>query len=151
MTQNPENILKTFALRHTDSRNAVLAYFISKNFALAHADIEEEFTKEKQLGEKRFDRVTIYRTLKVFLEKGILHKVLDDEANPKYALCQSPACDNHAHNHNHIHFKCGNCGETKCINDIIVPTISLPKQYQVHDINILVNGFCEVCNKGSKV
>jgi Fur family transcriptional regulator, ferric uptake regulator len=136
--QNPENILKVFALRNTESRNAVLSYFLSKKFALTHADIEQEFSEQ-------FDRVTIYRILKIFLEKGILHKVLDDEANPKYALCQSPACDNHHHNHNHIHFKCEKCGKTKCINDVIIPIVNLPKSYKVQEINILINGFCEMC------
>lgn len=139
--QTPNTILKKFDLRHTESRNAVLTYFLSKNFALAYSDIEQQLTQSKQ-----FDRVTIYRTLKTFVEKGILHKVLDDEANSKYALCQAPACDNHHHNHNHIHFKCDSCGETKCVNEVIIPHITLPKEYQITEINILVNGFCEKCN-----
>ncbi len=41
---------------------------MDSNGALAHADIE------KKTGES-FDRVTVYRTLQSFVEKGIVHLI----------------------------------------------------------------------------
>ena len=77
-----KNTLKEYDLRHTGCREDILQSFQSYSHALSHGDLETLF------GE-RFDRVTIYRTLKTFVEKGIIHKVLDDEGGTKYALCRS--------------------------------------------------------------
>ena len=58
-----DEILKHNQLSVTGSRKKILELFLSSAGALAHSDIE------KKTGEK-FDRVTIYRTLNTFLEKG---------------------------------------------------------------------------------
>ncbi|MEP6700063.1 MAG: transcriptional repressor, partial [Bacteroidota bacterium] len=60
-----ELLLKRNALSITDSRKKILQLFLEKAGALAHGDIE------KKAGEK-FDRVTIYRTLQTFVDKGII-------------------------------------------------------------------------------
>ncbi|MGD1841960.1 MAG: Fur family transcriptional regulator [Thermonemataceae bacterium] len=132
-------ILKSHQLRHTDCREEVLGTFLSNSFALTHADIEKKIKES-------FDRVTIYRTLKSFLDKGIIHKVLDDEGTPKYALC-SQKCNNQAHNHEHVHFKCLNCGQTQCIEEVNIPKIDLPKGFAIQEANLLIQGFCNKCNK----
>lgn len=134
-----QNILEKHRLRHTDSRVAVLEFFRKNTFALSHGDLENTLAG-------RFDRVTLYRTLKTFLEKGIIHKVLDDEGTPKYALCSSQ-CEEHTHHHNHVHFKCKTCGYTQCLNDVIIPTISLPKGFEAKEFNLLIQGLCKNCLK----
>ena len=63
-----DEILKQNQLSVTGSRKKILELFLSNEGALAHSDIE------KKTGEK-FDRVTIYRTLHTFLEKGIIHNI----------------------------------------------------------------------------
>ncbi len=131
------NILKHHDLRHTACREEILALFLSESHALAHADIEKSL-------DKLFDRVTIYRTLKTFLEKQIIHKVLDDSGNLKYALQHS-----HEHEHPHVHFKCSICGLTNCLEDIEVPVLQLPDGYKVQNTNLLVQGVCQVCNKST--
>jgi Fur family transcriptional regulator, ferric uptake regulator len=104
MQPDKKSILKEFSLRNTSCREEILQVFLNKNFALSHADIENKLSEN-------FDRVTIYRTLKTFLDKGIIHKVLDDEGTTKYALCKE-ACAHHEHHHEHVHFKCIQCGLT---------------------------------------
>ena len=141
--QNTKGILKEFDLRYTACRSEILDLLNQKAVALSHADIE------KNVG-AAFDRVTVYRTLKTFVEKGLIHKVLDDEGGSKYALC-SEAChrsDRH-HHHDHVHFKCLECGETSCLEGITIPAISLPKGYIFEEANLLVNGVCKKCNTGS--
>jgi Fur family ferric uptake transcriptional regulator len=90
-----------------------------------------------------FDRVTVYRTLKTFLDKGMIHKVLDDGGALKYALCHY--CQGENHQHDHVHFKCAVCGETSCLDDVYVPRVNLPEGYQVAEVNLLVQGVCARC------
>ena len=66
------NTLQKNELRHTGCREDTLLLFFDEDTALSHGNLE------KTLGQK-YDRVTIYRTLKTFVEKGILHKVLDED------------------------------------------------------------------------
>jgi Fur family transcriptional regulator, ferric uptake regulator len=131
-------LLDEFGLRQTNCRRDILSVFLIQNHALSHAHIEESLSGE-------FDRVTIYRTLKTFLEKGLIHKVLDDEGTPKYALCNT-TCNGHTHNHEHVHFKCTSCGETNCMEDIEIPALSLPQGYKMKEANLLIQGVCGACN-----
>jgi Fur family transcriptional regulator, ferric uptake regulator len=132
------HILKDYNLRQTDCRNEILEVFLDKEFALSHADIEEKISEA-------FDRVTVYRTLKTFVEKGILHKVLDDSGSLKYALCNDH-CNTDSHHHDHVHFKCINCGHTNCIEDIEIPAIKLPHGYTPLETNLLIQGICSKCS-----
>ena len=131
--------LKEFSLRLTEARAEVLDVFFTDAYALAHGDVENRLAD-------RFDRVTVYRTLKTFLEKGIIHKVLDDEGGTKYALCKSQCHDHsHGHHHDHVHFKCSVCGLTNCLDEVIIPSIVLPIGYKYQEINLLVQGVCPLC------
>jgi Fur family ferric uptake transcriptional regulator len=129
--------LKEHHLRTTTCREDVLSAFIARKTALSHGDLEST------LGEN-YDRVTIYRTLKTFLEKGIIHKVLDDEGL-RYALC-SDHCSDDKHQHDHVHFKCNQCGQTNCLENIHIPSIALPKGYKPGVFNLLIQGTCPACN-----
>ena len=134
------DILKAYQLRNTASREDVLTVFRESETALSHGEIEKSL-------ESKFDRVTIYRTLKTFVEKGIIHKVLDEDGL-RYALCKE-ACSHENHKHDHIHFKCLSCGETKCIENIHIPEIALPEGYEKQDTNLLIQGICPICKKNS--
>jgi Fur family transcriptional regulator, ferric uptake regulator len=131
-----DRLLKTFKMRSTPSRQEILQLFLKQDYALSTADIERAINNS-------LDRVTVYRTLKSFLDKGIVHKVLDDEGGLKYALC-SNACTSSDHHHDHIHFKCTRCGQTSCLK-AQAPPIKLPKGYNAHEVNILIQGICDRC------
>ena len=131
--------LKNFDLRHTSGREEVLNLFLGADHALSHGDIETGLGPDH-------DRVTIYRTLRTFLDKGILHKVLDDGGNPKYALCRETCAQGH-HHHDHVHFKCEDCGQTTCLDQVIIPAVHLPNGYSRKEMNLLIQGVCQDCNK----
>lgn len=135
--QVTNTILKDFSLRNTNSRQDILTVFINNDFALAHADIESRVKDQ-------YDRVTVYRTLKTFLDKGIIHKVLDDEGTTKYALCKE-RCSADDHDHEHVHFKCVKCNNTSCLDGIEVPNVKLPEGYTFKEANLLVQGICQNC------
>jgi Fur family ferric uptake transcriptional regulator len=136
LMESTESILTGHQLRITASRKAVLDAFIHHPHALSQPDLE------KMLPQK-CDRVTIYRILDSFLKKGILHKVPDNEGKQKYALCES--CTDHHHHDEHLHFKCTRCGKTECLDDIPMPSITLPQGYRIEEWHLLLQGLCKEC------
>lgn len=138
MSMQAEQLLKNKGLRLTDSRKTILELFMAHPYAISHSYIENTLPPAH-------DRVTIYRTLNSFLEKGLIHKVLDEGGGAKYALCNADVCSEHAHQHNHIHFKCEKCLQTFCLDDVQLPHISLPANYTVKEVGVLVSGICKNC------
>ncbi len=136
MTMKTAEILKDNQLRVTSCRRDVLQAFLKRRIALSHADLEEALSEN-------YDRVTIYRTLKTFLDSDLIHKVLDDSGATKYALCIH---DVETHDHEHVHFKCLKCGQTNCIEEISLPAIELPEGYIGKEMNLLVQGTCKNCS-----
>ena len=137
MYQVQEELLRTHKLRTTSSRSAILGLFVNQHHALSYSDIEKEVSAY-------YDRVTVYRTLKSFLDKGVIHKVLDDSGSLKYALC-TDHCSTAQHHHDHVHFKCSKCGQTSCLDDVEVPALKLPKGYKAIELNLLIQGICINC------
>jgi Fur family transcriptional regulator, ferric uptake regulator len=131
------HILKRHQLSNTDSRRTVLEVFLQSESALAHQDIERE------TGE-RFDRVTIYRTLQTFIDKGIVHTIPTADNGTKYALCRENCSEGHHHD-NHVHFICDVCGKTSCLDDVAIPSVRLPEGFSVTKIDMVVNGICVEC------
>jgi Fur family ferric uptake transcriptional regulator len=131
------DILRRNQLSVTGSRKSILELFIRSNGALEHSDIE------KMAGEK-LDRVTVYRTLQSFMEKGIIHTIPTTDNSIRYALCKDDCSQGHHHD-NHVHFVCKNCGITTCIESVIVPDVQLPKGFRPLDKQMIVSGICENC------
>jgi Fur family ferric uptake transcriptional regulator len=131
------DLLRRKHLSITDSRKKILSLFLNSHDALAHGDIE------KKAGEK-FDRVTVYRTLQTFVEKGIVHTIPTAENSVLYALCKD--CDEAHHHDDHVHFVCRNCNTTICLDDIVSPKIELPQGYQAENVQVVINGICKNCS-----
>jgi len=131
------DILKKNRLSITDSRARILELFLSQSGALAHGDIE------KRTGE-RFDRVTVYRTLNSFLNKGIIHTIPTADNSIRYALCKEN-CEEGHHHDNHVHFVCDECGNTICLDEVTIPQIQLPKGFRPKQVEMVVSGKCDAC------
>lgn len=132
-----ESLLKRNRLSVTDSRKKILQLFLAHTGALAHGDIE------KGAGEK-FDRVTVYRTLQTFVDKGIIHVIPTADNSIRYALCKDDCGEGHHHDH-HIHFVCTNCNKTYCLDDVVTPDIKLPRGYSAGHVEVVVEGICKNC------
>ncbi|MEJ7737767.1 MAG: transcriptional repressor [Chitinophagaceae bacterium] len=139
MEKQVNYILKRNQLSVTGSRKKILELFLDNNGALAHGDIE------KKTGEK-FDRVTVYRTLQSFLDKGIIHSIPTADNSIRYALCKDECTEGHHHD-NHIHFICKICSETTCMDDVHLPVITLPKGFKGDQIEVVVSGKCKHCKE----
>ena len=139
MTTRVDDILRRNSLSVTESRKKILNLFLNVQGALAHGDIE------RKAGEK-FDRVTVYRTLQTFVEKGIIHTIPTTDNSVRYALCKDNCTEGHHHD-NHVHFICLQCGTTLCLEDIVVPEIKMRKGFSVNEIEVVVKGICLDCQQ----
>ena len=131
------NLLKKHGLKKTPTRVKVLDVFEQTDHALSINDLEDS------LGTS-VDRVTLYRTMSSFEEKGLLHKVHDDEGKLKYSLC-STHCSEDTHHDNHLHFHCRSCGKTICIERVPVPDVEGLNGFDIHDVYMVANGVCKSC------
>ncbi|HLK28286.1 MAG TPA: transcriptional repressor [Puia sp.] len=137
MDSKIDDILKRNQLSLTSGRKKILELFLSNAGALSHGDIE------KKAGEK-FDRVTVYRTLQVFLEKGIIHNIPTADNSILYALCKDECSQGHHHD-NHVHFVCNDCGSTVCLESVTIPSVKLPKGFTSTQVDVVVSGVCNEC------
>ena len=138
MKKTSSEILKSSALSITEGRKNILDIFLSSANAMAHQDIESK-CKDK------FDRVTIYRTLQTFLEKGIIHTIPSSDNTTRYALCNDDCIVSGHHHDNHVHFTCDACGKTICLDETSIPSFHLQKGFRAHQINMIVSGVCKTC------
>jgi Fur family ferric uptake transcriptional regulator len=139
MDNKIDHLLKKNQLSITGGRRKILELFLQQDGALSHSDIE------KKAGEK-FDRVTVYRTLQAFLEKGLIHSIPTPDNSIRYALCKDD-CSGGQHHDDHVHFICNTCGNTVCLEDVTVPAIKLPRGYIPQQTEVLVSGVCKSCSK----
>lgn len=137
MGKKPEDILHQHQLRKTAGRELVLHYFMGRPQAVSHGELDAA------LGQK-INRASLYRVLRDFEQSGIIHKVPDDEVSIKFAYCGSD-CHVGQHRDNHVHFKCENCGETRCLEEVNLPNLQLPQALEVRSTSVLVSGLCNTC------
>lgn len=137
VTARLNDILHRRQLSSTESRRKILTLFLNSDDALTHGDIE------KEVGQK-YDRVTIYRTLQTFEEKGIIHSIPTADNSIKYALCKE--CEEGHHHDDHVHFICSNCDKTICLDDVVSPKIDLPTGYAADNVQVIIKGICADCN-----
>ena len=74
-----KKLLKTRNLRATELRVALLEIISNLGRAVSYKEIQNSLIK--------FDRITLYRTLNSFIERGILHKIILEDNKNFYALC----------------------------------------------------------------
>ncbi len=131
------DILKKNQLSITAGRKKILDLFLTSPGALAHADIEKNT-------DASFDRVTVYRTLQTFVDKGIIHNIPTSDNSILYALCKDN-CEAGHHHDNHVHFICDVCDKTICLDHVLIPEVKLPKGFTQKQTDVVVSGICDEC------
>ena len=138
---NPKfrELLRSNGLKATPHRLRVLNEITQKDAAISQPDLEKKLGKE-------IDRVTLYRILASFEEKGLVHKIFDLNGTATYAICSESCSENHHHDQ-HVHFICSVCNSVYCLAEISVPKVPLPPNFTLHSIAINAVGLCENCQK----
>lgn len=130
-------ILTANDLKHTRQRLRVLDEIATEVTAVSQPDLEKKLGKE-------IDRVTLYRILNLFEEKGILHRIIDRHGTANYAVC-APNCSANHHHDEHVHFNCTVCQKIYCL-PIELPKLKLPAGFQTETLNTIAYGTCDKCN-----
>ncbi|MBB1139222.1 Fur family transcriptional regulator [Myroides sp. WP-1] len=133
--KNIEEELVAKNIKPTAMRILVLKFLKQQQGAVSLADIENSFDQS--------DRVTIYRTVKTFESKGLLHSITANNVT-QYALCSSK-CSEDNHRDTHLHFVCNHCKKTICLTQVAIPTIDIPIGFQLNEIEVVAKGICEHC------
>ena len=140
MTQsNSDNqarkMLKAAKLYCTSGRVAVLKVLIKARKPLNQVLIA------RRLGKECFDKVTIYRTLKSFLDAGLVHKAFMEKRAWHFELahnCTESQC--------HPHFTCICCGNTHCLMGMSLPMAKSPHRgFIIHRQQVRLEGLCPAC------
>ncbi len=134
----PDEFLLERGVRPTAMRLLIYKFLARQDSAITLTDIEHAYMKA--------DRTTLYRSIKTFENKGLVHQIDDGTGITKYALCEE-GCNCEIENDLHLHFHCNNCNETVCLTDYKIPQISLPEGFQAENVNLVVQGICDKCSK----
>lgn len=134
MNKETESKLIDKNTRPTSMRILVYDFLNTQPTALSLSEIEHHFDHA--------DRITLYRTLKTFEEKGIVHSI-QESSTTKYRLCHDD-CDEKTHKDRHLHFYCKICKQTTCKEDIVFPA-DLGNQFRIDEIRFFAKGICENC------
>ncbi len=132
-----EKKLHSRNIKPTAMRELVLKVLTEQKTAISLPELEEKF--------ERAERSTLYRTLKTFEDKKLIHSIDDGSGAVKYAVCQD-TCECNP-NDLHVHFYCNSCKQTFCLNEIPVPVINLPVGFSLESVNMVVKGICVNCEQ----
>lgn len=134
MKEEIENKLIYKNTKPTSMRILVYDFLSSQEAALSLSEIEDYFGNA--------DRITIYRTLKTFEEKGIVHSI-QENTTTKYKLCDD-GCDENTHKDRHLHFYCKICKQTTCKEEFYFPQ-DIQVNFRIDEVRLFAKGICENC------
>ena len=132
-----EQVLESKNIRVTAMRLLIYKFLAENQVAATLSDVENAFEKA--------DRTTLYRTVKTFVERDIVHQIDDGTGIVKYALCEQN-CSCEIETDLHLHFHCNNCNETVCLTEHKIPKIKVPDGFISENINLVVKGVCDKCS-----
>ncbi len=132
------HLLSSNGISRTKFRTDLLNLFLTQKRSLSIEDILIHFNNS-------INKVTVYRSLDSFEEKGLIHQVPDSNNLKRYSLCREDECSTSSHNHNHGHFICYSCNQTYCIEDVKSPDITGLKGFYIKEFKLTLEGYCKDC------
>ena len=136
MDKKLEFKLEEKKIKPTTMRLLVLRQLVESGSAISLLDLEAKF--------ERADKTTLYRTLKTFEEKKLIHSIEDGTGSVKYALCEE-GCECEPQDQ-HVNFHCVKCGETYCLTKSKIPQTQIPVGFNASSASMVYKGTCINCN-----
>jgi Fur family ferric uptake transcriptional regulator len=136
MSKEIEEKLVSKDIRPTAMRQLVLQVLMQQESAISLSELELEF--------EHADKSTLFRTLKTFEDKKLIHSIDDGTGSLKYALCKSTCVVEHRDQH--VHFICSKYHHTYCLTDFEIPSVDLPTGFSLDSVNVVVKGICAHCS-----
>ncbi len=136
--KSEKEVLHKKGIAVTAIRLLVLSVFLEYKKAFSLKTLEEELVFS--------DRSSLFRTLRLFEKKGVLHPILSFDGVKNYAVCKEN-CQEEMHLDEHAHFKCNYCFQIFCtpIDLSFLSNLEIP--YKVDTLQLFINGTCEECNQ----
>lgn len=124
-------------LYNTSQRRAVLDLLIFSNTPLSVNEILDKIGVQQKI-----NKVTVYRILTAFKQKGIVREI----ETPRGILYYEISCE---HKPVHPHFNCKFCGMLTCMNPMsprqIRNLIAGAEHHSVEYVNVNITGTCKQC------
>ncbi|MCF8378873.1 MAG: transcriptional repressor [Bacteroidales bacterium] len=121
----------------TRSRVLLIKILYETDYPLSGKEIEGRISGE-------CDLATIYRNLNAFSEKGLVQRILSDEA-VKYKM--NGDWKNKHKKSDHVHFECSKCHKLICMEELRVKDYILPEGFSKIENQFLILGICDHCNE----
>ncbi len=133
MTDKTTEILKNADIRPSYQRVTILKVLRSTT---AHPTAEALLHMVNEASEVEISRATLYNTLQLFSDKGIICHVDMDSAETHFE----------PNTHFHPHFVCTRC---KKIFDVTgeLPVVDVPEGFVAQSYTVNVSGVCAECSK----
>lgn len=135
MSNEIDKKLQNRNIKPTAMRELVYEVLDKNKKALSLYEIEKQFDN--------VERSTIFRTLKTFQDKFLIHSVDDGSGAVKYALCEDDCTC--SLDDLHYHFLCTKCGQTHCLKNMPIPKVDLPEGFSFDSANFVIKGICPNC------
>lgn len=136
-SQDIINKLEAKGIKPTANRILVLKVLEKEKAPLSLKHLEQIMVS--------MDKSSIFRTLSLFLEHDVVHAFEDGRGILNYELCEEDGkCDHHD---GHIHFYCESCQRSFCMEDIHIPSFTLPEGFFPHSVSFVIKGECPECRK----
>ena len=130
--------LRKHKISVTEQRRRILAEIHSLDGTFTAASLKESGSLEG------IDEATIFRTVALFLERGVIRSVGDSERGQVFEK-------NCEHNPAHSHFRCTVCGTWSCLppfseKEKRVLFTLLPEAYAAKSVSVVFQGVCPRCS-----
>lgn len=133
MVRNRNKTIADLEIHQTSCRKEIVQVFLDHSgVAFSEGEIRKHLRQ-------KFDRTTIYRTVKILNMKKFIHRVICDLGVLKYALT-----DRFRSEGEHAHFQCTKCKTVFCMESEI-HTTNPPKGYLMQSTLLLIKGICKRC------
>ncbi|TVQ09780.1 MAG: transcriptional repressor [Bacteroidetes bacterium] len=123
-------------LSRTPCRVEMLKVLLDSGSALSDAEIRSKLPQH-------FDRTTIYRTLRSFLEQDVIHSIALEGGDVRYAVTRHKDQNSRQF---HAHFFCDSCSGVYCLSRASFVPPEMPDGFVASGYDVLVNGKCRNCN-----
>ncbi len=133
-------IIVRFGLDSTLNRLMVLTILLESDHPLTAKEVYEGLCREHTL-----NRVTVYRILDLFAEKGVVSKISTGERSFCYCACIE------RRRQGHCHFHCTRCGKVECIDKELLAldeeAVKNRLALDVQHIELRLDGVCTACRE----
>lgn len=145
---DPITALHRAGLDPTPLRVELLQALANAHRPLAARDLLDDVRQRQHI-----NKVTLYRNLDLFLERGLITKVHAGEKDNAARYCLRHG----AHEAPHVHFYCKRCGEMECLDAPVVHDVrtalaacQLDDERHIEDVELRLEGVCGACNLGAQ-